>query len=62
MGQMKELYIEIENELDTIEKQLEDCKEWGTEVEVVYSALIAMKKNPRLTASEAMIEGLIEWG
>ena len=48
-------------ELDQIGDQLDLALEVGLEIEVIYWGLIAMKKNPELTPSQAFGQGILEW-
>jgi hypothetical protein len=50
-----------EMEMDLIGKVLDQALEAGLELEVIYWALIAMKKNPELTPAQAMVLGVTEW-
>jgi len=48
-------------ELEIIDEILDQAIENGLEVEVVYWALKAMKDNPTLQPSEALVLGVTEW-
>ena len=50
-----------EEDAKLIDEQLDEAMELGLEVEVIYWALIAMKKNPELTPGQAFVLGLMEW-
>lgn len=50
-----------EMEMDLIDKVLDQALEAGLELEIIYWALMAMKKNPELTPSQAMVLGVTEW-
>jgi len=50
-----------ESELNLISDILDQSLEVGLEVEVIYWALKAMQKDPKLTPSAAMLLGVTEW-
>lgn len=50
-----------EDEAKLIDEQLDEAMELGLEIEVIYWALMAMKKNPELTPGQAFVLGLMEW-
>lgn len=50
-----------EEDMKAIDTYLDLALEAGLEIEVIYFALIAMKKNPELTPSEALAVGITEW-
>lgn len=50
-----------EEDYKLIDEHLDDAMEEGLEVEVIYWALVAMKKNPNLSPGEAFILGITEW-
>ena len=50
-----------EDEAKLLDEQLDEAMELGLEIEVIYWALIAMKKNPELTPGQAFSVGLMEW-
>lgn len=53
---------EIEKEdYDVISNSLDQALDDGLEIEIIYWALIAMKKDPSLTPGQAMMIGLTEW-
>jgi len=49
------------DELEIISNQLDTVLEHGLEIEAIYFALIAMKKNPELNPGEAFVQGILEW-
>jgi len=49
------------NDLEIIDKLLDQVIEQGLEVECIYWALKAMQENPALTPAEAFALGLAEW-
>ena len=52
----------MDNEqLDIIEKILDQALEFGLEVETIYWALKKMQEDPSMTPGEAMAFGIIEW-
>lgn len=51
----------MDEHLQTIQEFLNSALDQAVEVEVVYSALQAMKSNPQLTISQAMAHGYYEW-
>lgn len=51
----------LEDDYKLIEEQLDNAMENGLEVDVIYWALIAMQKNPKLTPGEAFVLGILEW-
>ena len=48
-------------DLEIIDKLLDQVIEAGMEVECIYWALKAMQENPTLTPGEAFALGLAEW-
>ena len=48
-------------DLEVIDKLLDQVIEAGMEVECIYWALKAMQENPTLTPGEAFALGLAEW-
>ena len=48
-------------DLEIIDKLLDQVIEAGMEVECIYWALKAMQENPALTPGEAFALGLAEW-
>jgi len=48
-------------DLEIINKLLDQVMEAGMEVECIYWSLQAMKENPTLTPGEAFALGLAEW-
>ena len=48
-------------DLEIIDKLLDQVIEAGMEVECIYWALMAMQENPTLTPGEAFALGLAEW-
>ena len=50
-----------QEEADYIDKWLDSGIDQGVEIEMIYFSLIAMKKNPKLSVIEALIEGFSEW-
>lgn len=50
-----------EEDMKAIDTYLDLAIEAGLEIEVIYFALIAMKKNPELAPSEALAVGITEW-
>ena len=50
-----------EEDYKIIDEQLDNAMESGLEVEVIYWALVAMQKNPKLTPGEAFVLGILEW-
>ena len=49
------------NDLEIIDKLLDQVIEQGLEVECIYWALKVMQENPTLTPAEAFALGLAEW-
>lgn len=49
------------NDIEIIDKLLDQVIEQGLEVECIYWALKAMQENPALTPGEAFAIGLAEW-
>jgi predicted RNA methylase len=47
--------------MELIGKGLDTALQFGLEVEVIYQALLAMKKDPTISPVEAMIFGVAEW-
>jgi hypothetical protein len=50
-----------QEEADFINKWLDNGIEHGVEIEMIYFSLLAMKNNPNLSITEALIEGFNEW-
>ena len=50
-----------EEEMNYINKWLDQGIDAGVEIEMIYFSLTAMKKNPKLSVIEALIEGFNEW-
>ena len=48
-------------DLEIIDKLLDQIIKAGMEVECIYWSLMAMKENPALTPGEAFALGLAEW-
>ena len=48
-------------EMEVIGKGLDTALQFGLEVEVIYQALLAMKKDPTISPVEAMVFGIDEW-
>jgi len=48
-------------DLEIINKLLDQVMEAGMEVECIYWELVVMKENPTLTPGEAFALGLAEW-
>ena len=53
--------LTTEQEVEIISKGLDAALEYGLEVEVIYQALQAMKKDPTQSPAEAFIFGVSEW-
>jgi predicted RNA methylase len=53
--------LTTEQEIEIISKGLDTALEYGLEVEVIYQALQAMKKDPTQSPAEAFIFGVSEW-
>jgi hypothetical protein len=53
--------LTTEQEVEIISKGLDTALEYGLEVEVIYQALQAMKKDPTQSPAEAFIFGVSEW-
>jgi len=51
----------IIEEMNAVKFTLEESSKYGLEVEVIYFALNAMKKNNNLTVIDALQFGLEEW-
>ena len=49
------------NEKEAISQMLDNAIEFGMEVEIIYSALEYMKKNPSASPAEAFALGVSEW-
>lgn len=47
--------------MDMVKETLEQSKAYNLEIEVLAFALIALKKDPTLTISQALESGLQEW-
>lgn len=47
--------------IDEIDKFLKESSQYGLEIECIYSAFDALKKNPALTVKQALKIGLEEW-
>jgi len=52
---------EIVQDLEYIHSLLDESAEYGLTTEVVFSALQAMKNDPKLTIAEAIQIGYDEW-
>ncbi len=50
-----------QEEADYIDKWLDAGIDQGVEIEMIYFALQAMKKNPNLSTVEALISSFEEW-
>jgi hypothetical protein len=50
-----------DEEMQYIDKWLDSGIDQGVEIEMIYFALLAMKKNPKLSIIEALLEGFNEW-
>ena len=50
-----------DEEMDYINKWLDQGIDAGVEIEMIYFSLLAMKKNPQLSIIEALTEGFSEW-
>jgi len=48
-------------DIETIDKALKEAKEYGLEIEVIWSALHSMKTNSNRSIEEAICDGLEEW-
>lgn len=57
VNESKEFYQIAED----VREQLIYIRHFDVEVEVITSALMFMKQNPKLTVSEALVEGFHEW-
>lgn len=51
----------VQEQLETISKSLDVALEFGLELEVIYSALEYIKKNPAVSPAEAFVLGVAEW-
>lgn len=58
---MEENKLTTVEEMELIGKGLDTALEFGLEVEVIYQALLAMKKDPTISPVEAMVLGVAEW-
>jgi hypothetical protein len=52
---------EVRRDLEAISLALQEAKNYGLEVEVIYSALKEMKMNGAITIEMAINSGLNEW-
>lgn len=52
--------MDTKEQMKTISTSLDMAMEYGLEVEVIYFALMHMKKNPEVTPVEAFILGVTE--
>lgn len=50
-----------EKDYKLIDDQLDNALDAGLEIEVIYWALIAMKKDPTLSPGDAFVLGIMEW-
>lgn len=57
----RDLGINESLELTSIGDALKNASEYGLEPEVIWSALKAMRENPKLSIQEAMTAGILEW-
>lgn len=48
-------------DLEVIKNQLIQARAYNLEAEVVMTALMAMRRDPRLTIQEAIYIGFFEW-
>jgi predicted RNA methylase len=48
-------------EMELIGRGLDTALQFGLEVEVIYQALLAMKKDPTISPVEAMVFSVAEW-
>ena len=53
--------IHISDEMVILGTILQTAKEHGLEVEVIAWAMLALKENPKLSISEAILIGFAEW-
>lgn len=53
--------MEASKELDDIASALNEASKHGLEIEVIWSALQAMKECPHYSIGQAMNAGLLEW-
>lgn len=51
----------MQEEMELISKSLDAALEFGLEVEVIYYALLAMKKDPTISPAQAFVFGVMEW-
>lgn len=58
---MEENKLTTVEEMELIGKGLDTALEFGLEVEVIYHALLAMKKDPTISPVEAFVLGVAEW-
>lgn len=56
-----EKQVSEKEQLEALDKMLDTVWEHGFELEVIYSALVVMKKNPELSPAEAFALGVTEW-
>lgn len=52
---------DIVHDMEVISSYLLEAEEYGLLTEVVFYALKAMKENPQLTESQAIVLGYEEW-
>lgn len=48
-------------DIETIRKVLDSAQIYGLQVEIVYSALLAIKERPDLSIQDAISFGYYEW-
>lgn len=58
---MSDILEQSKLDRDWIKFALNEAREHGLEVEVVYDALLTMKEDSTLGIGEAMKQGLYEW-
>lgn len=51
----------MEQEMEIIQKYLENARDFNMLNEVIYTALKTMKENPNLSIEEVLIAGCDEW-
>lgn len=56
-----EKQVSEKEQLEAIDKMLDTVWDYGFELQVIYSALVVMKKNPELSPAEAFALGVTEW-
>jgi hypothetical protein len=52
---------DVAEEIQAISNLLDTAIEYGLETEVIYYALMAMKRNPEMKPVEAFAIGVTEW-